>query len=375
MRAPNRLWAAAIVVTGVVATVGADVLEIRSEIRSEVRSFVSGEFHSSDLAIENFGETGLELPIQTVARLETIDDADRLIARAVGVADFRDPALSVLPNPEEFGLEADCFSNDGVTSYEVTSTAVETRSIVLGAAALANPGGDPQTVSSNVFLSGAIFVWTNDPDRDLTGLSAELVMVVRQRFDDGRDLEVYNERVEVRGGPNGSVQIGGTPDVLALLFEVQELPDPIVQAFPGEAIGDLGSFDRAHVVLIPFQPREYRYEALVDEAFELEATFETHVVNLPGGTGAGAVFGRSFEVLAEVIRDGRPSTEPLAVQARINHALAKFNREAQSVRGSPILPEICGVFGFEAFAMMVLSPFLCIVPRPRGSRRSPDQVL
>ena len=91
-------WVIPIVVAGVCSPVGAEVLNIRSEIRSEVRSFISGELDSSDLAIENFGETGLALPIQTVARLQTIDDADRLVAKAIGVADFRDPAVSVLSN-------------------------------------------------------------------------------------------------------------------------------------------------------------------------------------------------------------------------------------------------------------------------------------
>ena len=101
-----RLWVIPIVVASICSPVDAEVLNIRSEIRSEVRSFISGELDSSDLAIENFGETGLALPIQAVARLEPIDDVDRLVAKAVGVADFRDPAVSVLSNPEEFGLAA-----------------------------------------------------------------------------------------------------------------------------------------------------------------------------------------------------------------------------------------------------------------------------
>lgn len=355
----------AVVAVVVVAGARGEIVDISSEIRSEVRAFVSGAFNSSDLAIEEFGDTGLDLPIHTVARLETRDASGIINAQAVAVTDFHDAAEIGQANPGEFGLEADCFSSDEVTHYEVTATAVERREVMFSGLDLLNPRAGLQTVSSSVFISGAIFVWAERPGQDLTGLEAELTVEVRRRGSDAQAIEVFNERITVRGGEGGVVQVESPGNLEVLVFDLAELPGPINGALPGVAPG-FRDFESAQVIIIPNQRRDYRYQAIPNQPLTLEATFTIRVANVPGGTGVAAVFGRSFEVLGDLIDGNVPSTEGLGVQARINRAIRSTELSVGSPLGFPILPNACGLFGVESLGVMAMASLLVLVSAGGG---------
>ena len=163
-------------VMGLVPTADAIVVELSAECRSLVKSFVSGAEDSSDESIEIFGpESGLKLPISTRAILETLAEEDDPQARGLAFADFDDPTRQTPGrNPEELAVEADCFSNHDSTAYELSSTVVEERVVRLSAEELGNPIDGTRNVRSSFFPSGAMFLWSSDAERDLTGLSVEL---------------------------------------------------------------------------------------------------------------------------------------------------------------------------------------------------------
>ena len=185
------------------------VTSLSADLRSQVLLLVGGSTESSDEALESFGDTGLTLPIATRANLDFVESNGTLVGRGIAVADFADPTqLTSTRNPEEFGLEADCFSG-GASTCELDSSVVERRTVVFTAAELGNPAGGIQTVRSAFFPSGAIFLWSLDDDRDLTGLSAVFTFNIRQiipaQTAGQADVEVVllDEKVTLRGGPNG----------------------------------------------------------------------------------------------------------------------------------------------------------------------------
>lgn len=351
----------------VAAGAHAAVLSITASIRSEVQAFVDGVAESFDEVIESFGDNNLTPPIDVRALLENVTDADDLNAKGIAVAEFRDPNLAGPDrNPGEISIEADCFSNDASTRYELTSTVVERRVVSFTAAELGNPIGSTQTVRSAVFASGAIFVWSTDASRDLTGLIGEVSFTVRRVDADENETVLLSDSVALRGGPNGTIEFDDADDLLVFFGDISILPDDADGGgLPGIPDVNLGALAVARVAVILQQDLAYEYQVSVGEELTLVAEFTTSVANLPDGTGVVAVFGRPFDDAAEIIEIGIPADSAKRLETRLNRAIAEFKPIGPVVTNSP-LAALCGAIGIEMLPLLVGSFALF---HSRGTRR------
>ena len=138
-----------------------------------------------------------------------------------------------------------------------------------------DPTGE-QTIESRVFLSGVILIWSQDRTADLTGLSGQMKLTIKQRRDPESAVEeepieelrqVFSRTVGVVGGSGGDVRpivegeittvLGGSEMLLAAGLDIASLPD------------SLDRLGRLHVLLVPEQVFPYRYPARAGEEFEL----------------------------------------------------------------------------------------------------------
>lgn len=390
-----RLGLIAGLVTGLTAELRAEILEVHAVISASVQEFNNGEPMSSDSAFEEFGITTADLPVSVAALLGDPVEQERL---GQAFADFLDPTRDTGgPNPEEFGLEVNCFSLDPAASYEVAAEAEETRTIQFSFDELPETTRDVNVVLSNVFLSGAVVVWSLEEGRDLTGLVAEVEFTVLQRpvgLDDETDEstngqgsdeedsepgeEVFSTQLVLLGQPDGEVVLEGAGPWegilggLDLFFDgAVDLSDQdLVAEIVGLTVDTLGEF---HVLLIPDQVLGYLYEASPGEPFELEAKFRTRVVNLPGGTGVAAAFGRPFTGLKDVLDGTSGLNSGASVQSAVNAAqvLAQPSTATNPARASGASAggstALCGAMGFEALALSLLGLGFRLLPRRRGS--------
>lgn len=350
------------------------VTNLSADLRSQVLLLVGGSVESSDEALESFGDTGLTLPISTRAILDFVEADGTLVGRGVAVADFADPTqLTLTRNPEEFGLEADCFSG-GVSTCELDSSAVERRKVMFTAAELGNPIGGTQTVRSAFFPSGAIFLWSLDDERDLTGLSAEFTFNVRQIIpaqvegEENVEVVLLNEEVTLRGGPDGTV-VGTSPASLVVLFGGIDVLPGISSLVPADA----GALAVAQVAIIPdllgSQQIAYEYEVTVGVEYEIVATVSIHVDTLPHGTGVSAVFGRPFDEAVDIISLGIPENGAKVIQDGLNLAMKQYPSNYLRLV-SPSMG-MCGVVGFEMVPLAALTMTFLLVPVVRFRRRKP----
>lgn len=343
------------------------VTSVSADVQSSVQSFEADMLDASDEAAESFGpDSGVELPITSLARLDAVTSAEFVEAAGVAVADVLNLTASPLGrNPQEFGLEADCFSSNPTTRYTLLSTATERRVARITTEELGPEVAGLQTIQSAFFPSGAIFAWSMDPSRDLSDLFAVLTISIRRLGlnadgTDGGATEVLRESVTLRGGPGGSFAVASSSGIQIVTATVQSLP-AIDIALPG----DLASLESNQAVIIPeFQQLNYEYLASPDEDFVLEATVVVEAGNVPDGTGVAAVFGRGFETAAGVLL--LAFSEPAAKEA-----VARINRAIESPTTLPRSRAPCGGFGFELLAPAAFSMFCLTSPnaRRRLSRR------
>ncbi len=354
-----------------VATDALAVVEsVTAEIRSTVQAFVNDVAESSDEAIENFGESGLLPPIDARAILESLDEGDAISAKAIALSEFRDPTIAGAGrNPEEIAIEANCFSSDASTRYELTSSVVERRMVSFSADELGDPTTRTQTVRSAVFASGAIFAWSTSAQRDLTGLLGEVTFVVRKIDADETETVLVSERVALRGGPNGTIAFEDANNLLVFAGDLAILPDDAGSAsVPGLPDIEFAALASAQVAVILQQDLEYDYTVTPGEQLTLEAEFTTNVANLPDGTGVVAVFGRPFDEAAEIIELGIPADSAKRLETRLNRAIAEFKPAGASLSGTP-LGWLCGILGIEMLPLLALS-YALFHTRGSGRRRS-----
>ncbi len=338
-------------------------------LESRTQEFIAGEPVSSDNAtpVPVDDPTGTDFPVQVISGLQRPTETGELVAAAQGFADVNEPDLASDTNPEELGLEANAFSIDPDIAYQVTASAVETRTIVLTPGELGSGPGVEREVESRVFLSGAILVWSLDEGRDLTGLSAEVRFTIDQiRDGDTNGVNVFSASMGVRGLPDGEVE-AVSEGVVTFEFGGPETildpsdPDPLLEGY-------LDILGNTHVMLIPDQEIAYTYHTEAGEEFDLRATFEVELVNLPDGTGVSAVFGREFAALAEMINEAVPEVDGGAVEAGVNLAQASATvSPATGGRSSTSSGTLCGTLGFEALGML---PFATVIPLTARRRRA-----
>ncbi len=365
-------WATSLVILAIASQAQGEVTDIKADISAEVTELIEGETGSGDLSTESFDGTSPILPIQAFAGLGGYDLSDTAAdastsngARAI--TDFDDPTISSTANPMEFGLEADCFSQVARTSYLVTSEADEYRDLVFSAADLdVTSTGMSNEVISNVFFEGAVLIWADDTVTDLSGMTVAFDFDVTRSSTGGNsesdatnaNEQVFDAHVAITGqgstltadhSSNLSLYVGGPELLLSLGGQ-----DAIVAA---EELEDIGT---VYLMILPQQTVQYTFQASADEALRLSAHAECVVRNLPGGTGIGAVFGRSFLALADVVQSHAKVTSGKRIERAINEAIGEpeiFEQQAASV-------PLCGTLGIETPAVGLLG-FCSFIGRRR----------
>jgi len=346
---------------------GAELLRFDAVLETRVQEFVAGQPLSFDQAFEEFEVTSAELPLGVAANLVSPGAIDTLAAQGRGLADFFEPRIAPGENPAELALEADCVSLDSNISYQVTASTVETRTISFTRLELAPAGNADREVESSIFLSGAVFVWSQEPGMDLTGLDGEMLLTVEQirSLEDAEGEEpveetktVFSTSIGVRGGPHGALEplaeggvsfVFGGPEILL------------------DAVGSDSALDRyldvmgtVRVLLVPEQEFRYRYHAVAEEEFRLQAAMSVEVANLPDGTGVSAVFGRPFDSLADMIDAAFLDVEGKTIQSAVNLAQAKAQAPTGphppgAARAAAAPPaRLCGTMGAGGVALLLL---------------------
>lgn len=368
----NIVVVAALVVLGASFDARAAILQIDARISAAVQQFDSGDPSSSDSAIEEFRSTSASLPIQASASLlEALQDGSESAFGAVAFSDFRDPTQSAVANPGEFGLEANVFSLDLFVNFEATADVVERRRVLFNATELESIEGETEReVSSGVFISGAVLMWTLDPTRDFSGTAVDFDITVTRELEGEAAETVLSSFATAAGQANGEIAFSATEGIVARVGGAELLTT---------AIGPLGSqleqelegLGRVHLILIPEQELNYRYLAPLDVEFDLVANLSVTSTNLPAGTGAGAVFGRSFQELAQVIAEfvGR-RTDGTLTQRAMNKALSDLQSQDQGPDGGEAAVQTrtaCGLLGMQIIALPLALMGLRLLSRRRKS--------
>ncbi|MCK4659189.1 MAG: hypothetical protein KAV82_06665 [Phycisphaerae bacterium] len=347
----------------------ADVLQTDADIKAEVREFVADKEVAFDSAFEEYKTTSPTLPLGVVARLLPPPGISTNGFIANAIVDFRDPAVSPGLNPREFGLETTAYSREPDTCFSTYAVANETRRVVFSPDELGLLRDETKRPAlSGVFVSGAVVVWSEDPTGDLDGLSAGLMVKVEQKFPDAEPQVVFKASLTVTGASDGQVRLI-SPDGI---FAVEGGPEVLKAAagFTGDQLlEELAGLGHIHLVIIPEQELPYLYDAPAGVEFELKAVVEVEAVNVSGGTGVAAVFGRPFEQFARAVgRALRSEDKGIATQEAVNAAMADAQAPSRAEPASPPAATSpaspCGAAGSGMLAMT-----LALILSAAGVRR------
>ena len=203
---------------------------------------------------------------------------------------------------------------------------------------------------SSVFVSGALVLWTEQTDRDLDGLVAELRIIVEREAPDQEPEILLEATLTAEGTTGGDIRIA-SPDGIFALAGGPELISATAGFTQGQLLGELAGLGRTHLIIIPGQELPYIYQAAPEIEYTLKATFEAVSSNLPEGTGVAAVYGRTFENLAGIISGlSGTQTKGIATQSAVNAAIrnARVEPDAAGTTNGRVL---CGTIGFGTLAM------------------------
>jgi len=329
-------------VTGGTADVSATVQELIDDAPASVTtesdqiSLLSGPF-----------------PAAAIGELVSVDLDGARVSEGYGLARLEDPTRLQQANPEEFRLEAGCYSNADNVAYIVETEATETRNLIF------SPDSDPElvfddngalTVESTVYLSGAVLVWSTVSDADLTGLEGEIVVNVTQ---DDADTVFEGSISLVTDGPSApSFATTGPLRVTALTLE-----DITAQGELDDAtIAELARIEETGSLLIlalESQSHTYTYDVVADTPLTLTATMRVHLRVPPGGVGVAATLGGPFEDLAALVTEGLSGTDGEGVARAINTAAGLAEPVA-----TPANPPLCGILGIESMILLI-APLVC----------------
>lgn len=264
------------------AAAQAEVTAIRGSVEAILQEFVGLSAAERDEVFDAFPDTSADLPISVIASLDSNgSDAAGLIA-----AQFANPIDRAGTNPEEFALNLAIFSESDTRTFEASAAAEEVRSITFRTNEFfGSSDGDTISVRGRATMDGALAIFCEDENRDLTGADVRF----RMRVEKSGAGSVFDGEVLLNGAPGG--QAGAT--------RTGDIPDRAI------TIVDLGAlnpdFGRLWVVVIAATAVDYEYDAVVGEDFTLTATVELSAENLPDRVGCAAVIGTPFNTLTQVI--------------------------------------------------------------------------
>ncbi len=379
-----RDWTATCALAALGATVPAlaAIVDNDATVSTRVQELIDGEPGSINSHSETLDRLSPNVPVVATAHLTSTDLEGKLVSLGQGFSQFTDPTRRDRPNPEEFALEVACYSKSESVSYLVTSSALESRTIVFtrrGNAAASpeiNFGlSSTREVESRVFLSGAVLIWSTEPDINLDGLLTELRVTVTR---DGRRTPLFETTLAVAGHGVGQVESTATGPIHFEVIELDELLDAGIDqqsAAVLQAVADEGTIA---ILVIPSQEHAYTYTVTASEELVLTANLETRIRNIPGGSGVAATLGRPFEELAGFIEQAIPGVDGAAFQRSLHRAIARRDLGLVSQNGTRqprTAKGMCGAFGLEGAITLALGLFLSVGRLVRLQRIRPKAAL
>ena len=284
-------------------------------------------------------------PAVATARIDFFDDNGEISAGGTALSVFENPNLSGFGNPNDVGLDLSCFTDDDKATWLVQGTASESRVIVLDAPANTTgvPTIGPSTANSNLLISGVLVITSLNAERDLTGVEATFNISVTQRLANGDSMEVAAGSLVMAGGPMGTVEIQEATGVLA------PVAPPVI-----DFSGLVATLPVVNAVIFAGTQIPYTYEFTPGEEFELELNVDAQVRNVPGGTGAAAIFGLPQlgfgDLLARVKNDDRGRELEAIIAQQVDTTGAAYVNNGP---GLPFLFPFCGALGMEAGLMLL----------------------
>jgi hypothetical protein len=351
----------------------------------DVQEFLDGMPASFSAVETAFPEGAAELPINASTRVESTDLDELLVAIGQGFSELGDPMRLNQPNPEELSLEVACYSNAGNVRYTVTGSVMETRTVVFTSpgSAVAPPeiefrSDGTREIESSVFLSGAMMIWTPDldedndglPDGSLDDLLAEVSFTVMRPDTEDESAEgesLFRTSFTIRGAGDAVESPDVVGPIVHELITLDELIAGGLDAATAAMLTEIEAEGSLTIIAFPMQEHRYRYVVRADEAFELVATMDAMIRNVPGGSGVAVALGRPFTQLIEFVESALAGSNGESVEKALNDAVAARDIGLVPTGGSNGLGRriLCGAFGAELMAMTALAGFVGFVRRHR----------
>ncbi len=328
-----------------------EITRVEARVDTRVQELMNGAPASVNADSRELPGDVAEFPLATSAFLDTTNLGGERTAIGQGFGIVEDPARLDEPNPQEFSLEAACYSNAPDVSYLVEGSASEMRTVVLDRTELGlGPFDLRRDVQSRVFLSGAVIFWSATPAGQSDEIGADVAFRVTR---DGDDQELFTTSIAIGAG-------GEALSTGPIVFETVGLDElaALVDETTLVILHQLEEDGELTVIVISQQEHEYEYTATVEEPIVLTATIEVQVRNAPAGTGVAAVMGRPFEELADFIAEALPGTNGAAIERSLNKAISDrdVGLVAPPAAAPPATPRACGALG--ALAMLIFIPVL-----------------
>ena len=283
---------------------------------------------------------------QTGAAIASIEDLGPLgsipLASATSRVFFRDPFTPGPPGEflSEFGGELLAVMLDTHTRQEVTGDVFESRSIrVTPLEAEASPDGQVG-VTGEMYLHGAVLIWSDRPDDDLETLEALVGFEIEREGEEPRF--VLSGAIEVQGVAGSQIVV----TTHGVLDETDIVEVDISADFP-----ELGT---VHLVMFPQLLLPYVYGVQVDEVYELTGRLRLKGTTVPDFVGVAVTAGGPFEDLAETLDRLYAGDVGTRLQERVEVELGRFPEPVRPVIAFEQLSEACAPLGVEAAGLVSL---------------------
>ncbi len=309
------------------------------------------------------------LPVSATAELTSTDLEGELVSQGRGLARLSDPTRLHQDNPEEFRLEAACYSNADNVSYIVNAVATQQRDLVFTTSG--NPlaeveiefnNNGTRNIESLVFLSGAVLIWSTGSPATLADLQGEIQINITR----GDAEPLFATSLTISADEAGTISTETTGPITFTTLSLADLSDTgLLDTGTFDALSQIDQGGVLMVLAIEAQSHTYTYPVTADATFTLTATMEITLRAPPGGVGIAATLGGPFENLTGFVDDGLPDVSGESVGRAINSSAGLDTHTGSNAgtglgdgsRAAAPAPSsfVCGAFGLESLLVMMVS--------------------
>lgn len=367
MTTVRELAVIAVGLTGLLGSavrVAGEVVDVSGRATSEVVQLQGTNEVQTDRS-EMFLPGTTTQPVVADARLEHQGLGGGTDAAALCVSVLSDPRVSQAVPPNDVGIDVGAFSLDPDVHFRAFGEVLSNRQVRFTSQELSLVNATLVRARSLVYVAGALVIVADDEMKDLTGVELEIRMHLEQARGTSAPASLVDGSLLVRGGPDGAIDLIGDgvidPSRLLVINVLSTVPD----------LEQLG-IHLATAIVFPAVSFGYEYNTTVGETFGLAFKFSVRVQNLTDRVGAAGVFGLPQVALDNVMTKVRHDDAGAKLQAGVSQ-LVDTAGSTPHPGGTTItvLPALCGMLGFESWALMAPAALGGFVwrRRVRGARR------